>query len=79
VNPLYSLQESPHRWLILGGLTFLVALLGAMVSLAYGWPYWLGRTWFWLGASITVVFLVLAFVEWKRRVDASEVAVERQE
>jgi hypothetical protein len=65
VNPLYSILESPQRWLIFAGLSFLAALLGTMMMLAYAWPHWLARTWLYLGLAATVYFLVLALLEWR--------------
>ncbi len=68
-NPVYSLIESPHRWVILAAFSFGAGVVGAMASLAYVWPHWLGRTWFYLFAAIAVLFLVLAFIDWRARAE----------
>jgi hypothetical protein len=65
VNPIYAMLESPHRWLILAGLSFLAALLGTMMMLAYTWPHWLARTWLYATLVITVYFLAQAFLDWR--------------
>ena len=62
-------MESRHRWLILAGIAFAAASVGAIVMLAYGWPHTLVRVWFYAGALVTVYFLVRAFLMWKESVE----------
>lgn len=69
MNPIYVLLEMPHRWVILAALSFGAGVVGAMASLAYDWPHWLGRGWFYLCAAIAVAFLLLAFIDWRARAE----------
>jgi fatty acid desaturase len=71
VNPIYSIMESPHRWLILAGLSILVACVGGMAMIAYGWPHTLVRVWLYAGLALTLFFLVEAFVQWKRAAEGA--------
>jgi hypothetical protein len=64
VNPIYAIMESPYRWLILAGLSFLAALLGTMVMLSQGWSHWLERVWFLAALALALYFLVQALLEW---------------
>lgn len=70
MNPIYSLLEAPHRWLILASLAFGSAFVGAIFMLAYTWPHWLARVWFYLMLALTIIFLIQAFLEWRARVAA---------
>jgi hypothetical protein len=71
VNPIYAILESPHRWLILAGLSFLAGLLGTMMMLAYAWPHWLARVWFLIGLALAIYFLVQAFLDWNADLPAA--------
>lgn len=64
-NPIYAILESPHRWLILAGLSALACLLGTIMMLAYDAPHWLARVWFYLALAITLYFLVQALLDWR--------------
>lgn len=66
MNPVYTIMESPHRWLILAALSLAIGAIGAMAMIAYTWPHWLARAWLYLGILATLSFLVSAFVEWQR-------------
>jgi uncharacterized membrane protein len=70
VNPLYTIMEMPHRWLVLAGLAFLAACLVPIVMMAYSWPHLVAQLWFYAGAIVTIYFLVRAFLEWKEVLDA---------
>lgn len=65
MNPFYAISESPHRWPILAGLTFVVALFGTMMMFAYDAPHALAKVWLYLGVAVTLAFLWLAFAQWK--------------
>lgn len=67
-NIRYSIMESPHRWLILAGITGLVTLLGTMTILVYAWSHVFGRVFFYAGFAVTIAFLLLALLDWKDRV-----------
>lgn len=71
MNPVYSIQESPHRWLIWAGIAFLVATFGAMFMLAYHVPHPVERAWLAVFLIAALVCLVLALRQWKREVDAA--------
>lgn len=73
MNPIYSLLESPHKWLILAGLAFGVALVGAMAMLAFVWPHWLAKAWFYVGLVATLYFLARAFLKWHGETEAPPV------
>lgn len=64
MNPIYSIMESPYRWLILAGITSLAALVGTMAILAYGWSHTFARGWLYTTLVVTVYFLVRAFIFW---------------
>ena len=79
MNPIYSIMESPHRWLILAGLVFLLAMLGAIAMLAYAWPHAVARVWLWIGIVVTLGFLIQAVRDWKRRVEEQIKLQERRQ
>jgi hypothetical protein len=64
MNPYYAIMESRHRWLILAGLSFGAAFLGAIMMLAWHWPHLLIQVWFYAGAALAVGFLVQALHAW---------------
>jgi hypothetical protein len=64
VTPYYAIMESRHRWLILAGLSFGSALVGAIMMLAWNWPHPFIQAWFYLGAALTVTFLIQAARTW---------------
>jgi len=64
-NPVYALMESPYRWLILAGISFVACLLGTMMMLAYTWPHSLARGWLYLTILLTAYFLVQALLDWR--------------
>jgi hypothetical protein len=68
VNPIYSILESSHRWLILAGISFTAACVGAIAMLAYGWSHTLDRAWFYAGAILALYFLIRAFMSWTETV-----------
>lgn len=78
MNPIYSLIESPHRWLIGAATAFVAAFFGVMFMLAYTWPHWLATTWFYLLLAATIFCLIQAFIEWRRRVETELKSTERQ-
>jgi ABC-type transport system involved in cytochrome bd biosynthesis fused ATPase/permease subunit len=65
VNPVYSIMESPHRWLILSGIAFLAGCFGAIEMLALVWPHVLARIWLLAFLVLTAYFLIRAFIQWK--------------
>lgn len=64
MNPYYAVMESRHRWLILAGLSFGAAFVGAIMMLAWNWPHVFIQVWFYVGAALTVVFLAQAVRAW---------------
>lgn len=68
MNPVYSIMESRHRWLILAGIAFLAGIFGAIEMLALVWPHMVARVWLLAFLALTVYFLVRAVLDWKRRV-----------
>lgn len=66
----YAIGESPHRWLILAGISFTAALIGTIFIFAFEWSHTVARVWLYAGLILTLVFLVLAFLDWKERADA---------
>lgn len=66
MNPVYTILESKQRWLILAGLSFTAGCVGAMMMLAFEWKHVVVSAWLYLGLALTLVFLVRAFVDWKR-------------
>lgn len=60
-------MESPHRWLILAGISFLAGCFGAIEMLALVWPHVIAHIWLIAFLLLTAYFLVRAFLEWKRR------------
>lgn len=78
MNPVYSIMESPHRWLILAGIAFLAGCLGAIEMLALVWPHVIARIWLLAFLVLTLYFLIRAFLDWKDRLLAqTEPAEER--
>jgi hypothetical protein len=76
-NIRYSIMESPHRWLILAGITALVTLLGTMTILVYAWSHVFGRIFFYAGLAVTIAFLLLTLLDWKERVEEEMAREER--
>jgi len=70
VSIRYSIGESPYRWLILAGITFTAALFGTIFIFAFEWSHTVARVWLYAGLILTLVFLILAFLDWKERADA---------
>ena len=66
MNPVYTVLESPHRWLILAGSTFVAALAGGMAMIAWNLPHWVPRFWFYAGFFVTVYCLVEAYLDWRQ-------------
>jgi hypothetical protein len=75
-NIRYTVMESPHRWLILAGITALVTLLGTITILVYAWSHLFGRVFFYAGFALTAAFLLLALLDWK---DAVQEEMAREE
>lgn len=71
MNPIYTIMETPHRWLSWAGIVFTVALIVAIAMLLRGWDHTFIRIWFYAGLLGTVYFLVRAFVEWRAQVEES--------
>lgn len=65
----YTIAESPHRWLILAGIAFAADLTGTIFILAFRWAHTAARVWLYAGLIVTLSFLVLAALDWKRRAD----------
>lgn len=78
MNPVYSIMESPHRWLILAGISFLAGCLGAIEMLALVWPHVIARIWLLAFLALTVYFLVRAFLDWKNQLLAETAPVEER-
>ena len=64
MNPWYSLMESRYRWQCLAAISFGVGCVGAMMMIVYTWSHDLARIWFYVGALLTVFFLVRAVLDW---------------
>jgi 4-hydroxybenzoate polyprenyltransferase len=71
MNPLYTILESPHRWLILAGISFTAGFFGAIMMIAYTWPHAASRIWFYAGMIVALYFLARAFWDWKQRTEAA--------
>jgi hypothetical protein len=69
MNPIYWIQESPHKWPILAGISFLAGIFGADFMLALVWPHTVARVWLVGYLLLAVYFLARAFLEWKARLD----------
>jgi membrane protein implicated in regulation of membrane protease activity len=78
LHPIYAIRESPYRWLILAGIALLLGMFGAMFMLAYVWPHWLARLWLWASLIATAGLLIVAAVDWKRRVEQEREMEERK-
>jgi len=78
VNPVYGILESPHRWIILAGLSFLAACVGAIAMMGYGWSHTVAQIWFYAGFVTAVVCLGRSILQWKRAVEAALAAQEKQ-
>jgi uncharacterized membrane protein len=76
-NIRYSIIESPHRWSILAGITAVVTLVGTMAIIIYDWSHVFARVFFYAGLGITLVFLIMALLEWKDRVQEERDRDER--
>lgn len=68
MNPVYSIMESRHRWLILAGIAFLAGLFGAIEMLALVWPHMVARVWLLAFLALSLYLLVRAVLDWKQRV-----------
>jgi hypothetical protein len=71
MNPVYTILESRHSWLILAGLSFTAGCVGAMMMLAFTWRHEVVLAWLYLGLLLTVFFCARALVEWKRDAEAA--------
>ncbi|MGH2447780.1 MAG: hypothetical protein ACRDFS_04155 [Chloroflexota bacterium] len=69
MTPMYTIMESPHRWLILAGLSLGTAILFGMAFIAWLVPIILVRVWLLAGIAATLYFLVRALLEWKLNVE----------
>jgi NADH:ubiquinone oxidoreductase subunit 6 (subunit J) len=69
LNPMYSIMESPHRWLILAGITFGADVLTSMVMLIHDFSHGFIQIWVYAGLIMTIYFLARAFLEWKQDVE----------
>lgn len=76
MNPIYSIIEAPHRWLILAGLSLLVAIVGGIAMITLVWPHIIVRIWLILGLVCMAYFLIRELLQWKERV---EVELEREQ
>lgn len=81
-NIQYSIMESPHRWIILAGITALATLLGTMTILIYAtsnvsaWHV-VARIFFSAGLAVTIALLVASLLDWKDRVEEDMAREER--
>lgn len=73
----YSIAESPHMWFIVAGITALVTLVGTMAIIIYDWSHVFARVFFYCGFALTIVFVVLAVLDWKERVEEALLEQER--
>jgi len=69
VNPIYSILESPHRWLILASLAFGAGVVGAIVMIVYDWPHDLARVWFYASLVVTLYCVGRGLISWKQAVE----------
>jgi hypothetical protein len=70
VNTVYAILESPHRWLILAGIAFTTACVGAIMMMAFTWQHAVELVWFYLFFVATLYFLARALWEWKVRISS---------
>ncbi len=68
MNPIYVVMESPHRWLILAGVSFVAGTFGAIEMLALVLPHVIARVWLLALLALTLYFVVRALLDWKQRV-----------
>lgn len=73
----YTITESPHMWFIIAGITALATLVGTMAILIYDWSHVLARVFFYCGLALTIVFVVLAVLDWKERLEEAMLQEER--
>lgn len=71
-------MESPHRWSILAGISFLAGCFGAIEMLALVWPHIVARIWLLAFLILTVYFLIRAFLHWKDDLLAEDAPVEER-
>jgi hypothetical protein len=71
MNPVYTILESRHSWLILAGLSFTAGCVGAMMMLAFTWRHEVVLAWLYLGLALTLFFCFRAFVEWKKDAESA--------
>ncbi len=76
-NFRYTITESPHMWFILAGISALVTLIGTMAIVIYDWSHVFARVFFYCGFALTIVFVVLAVLDWKDRVEEALLQAER--
>ena len=77
MNPLYSLMESPHRWWLLAGISFVAGCFGGIILLAYRLPHLLGQIWLYACLFAAIAFLVAGIQEWKSTMDSVVTTDER--
>jgi hypothetical protein len=74
MNPIYSILESPHRWLLLSGISFLAGVIGGIVMLALVWPHAIARIWLIAALVIAAYFLMRQGQDLLAGADASRTA-----
>lgn len=72
MNPVYSILESPHRWFILAAIALGAAFVGTIFMLAYTWPHWLARVWFYLCLAAAIILLARGLYEQRNRTDSGD-------
>lgn len=71
VSLFYAILESPHRWVILGGLSILAASAGAIMIMGYGWSHSVALLWFLAGLLASLFFLGRSVWDWFVRVQVA--------
>ncbi len=77
MSSVYAILESPHKWLILAGIAFTAACVGAIMMLALTWQHGVARAWFYVLFVATLYFLVRAFLDWKRGAETAAIQRDR--
>lgn len=73
----YTITESPHMWFIVAGITALITLVGTMAIIIYDWSHVFARVFFYCGLALTIVFVILAVLDWKDRIEEAILQEER--
>lgn len=56
-------------WWILAGIAGLLTLAGTIAIIIYDWSHVLAKMYFYAGLALTILFVIMAVLEWKDRVE----------